>query len=73
MLRDDLHLVLLEHRKQRTVVGRILEMYQFMCFLCNLFQLLGRCKPGNVFFVVFCMNHVLQRSDTDHKKFIQIR
>ena len=40
MLADDLQALLLQSRKQGTVIGGILEIYQLMSFLPNQFQLL---------------------------------
>ena len=63
----------LSSREQRSVVGRILEMYQFVCSLCRSFPAArDAVSPAMSFFVVSCVHHVLQRCDTDHKEFIQI-
>ena len=73
MLRHDLHTDLLQGRKQRTIVCRILQVYQIMCLCTDRCELLLRCHARNILFIILRMHHILQRGHTDHKKLIQIR
>ena len=59
MFCHDLKAGLLHQREQGTVVSRILDVYQFMCFFPDHHKLLLRRHSCNVFFRIFCMHHIL--------------
>ena len=72
-MRKDRNAFLFQCRDQAVVVGTVLIVHKFMGDLADLFKLFGWSHTGNVFFIVLCVNHVLQGSYTHHVKFIQIR
>ena len=64
--------VLIHQRKQGSVIGRILQLAEFVSGLIHSLQLLYGCHAGNVLFFIACMHHIHQGCHTNHKEFIQI-
>ncbi len=59
-------------RKQRTVVGGILDLHQLSGIPVDGRKLLLYRHAGNILLLVSRMHHILQRSHPHHKEFVKI-